>query len=777
MTRGSTRLLVMWLPCLALFALGCGTEPSKKSGSETDVTSADSEATPDDGEPTSDLPDPSGDEGLPPQDGATADTEAPNDECVGAEDGTPCDDNSVCTDSTTCQSGVCADGLFIQCEYAGPCKNSHCDPVEGCVAPIIEDGSPCTLGCFGTATCQAGECAPNEDTAVLCPQPEGECMDSLQCDPATGECTVEIVLPEGTGCDKDEDVCTLDACDAAGECVASGDIEACANQQQNNPCFTWLCNKKNGCQQVAFLEGNSCDDGNGCTSSDKCVDNMGGKLCLGTPLDIDDQNACTDDKCNGGAVTHEPLSGTGCDIGANQCATGQCQTGVCSSVPKSDGSACGDNQTCQSGQCGSATCAPACGECQFCDVQGGAASCKASGNGGSCNDDGNPCTDDVCNGGGCSHPNKSDGVSCGGGKICQSGSCISAQCNPACGECQVCNQDTLICQAAGNGVGCSDDGNPCTNDVCSGGGCSHPNKSNGLSCGGGKTCENGVCSDPPASCMSWATQAKATAKIHFTPGIAKASDGIHILGGSPHKQHLIFAPGSGAWSTGPEISGSGASEGAATTIGNTIWVADSDLDSKIKSYDVSSKQWTTGTARPTVFVRGPAIGHDGTNIYVIGGGDGNLKASGENHRYSPGNKQWTAMATMPTARGFVAHVQAGDWVYVIGGRAKDGSPSIKKDVEAYNTKTNNWSTKGAMPTARNGAMAALLNNKIYVAGGFSGSKQLKIVEVYDIGTNSWSACGEMGLAFSSGAAIGDNGKVLLFGGGTGDAGVQFGTPL
>ncbi|MCX6800812.1 MAG: hypothetical protein NTZ73_01335 [Candidatus Diapherotrites archaeon] len=41
-------------------------------------------------------------------------------------------------------------------------------------------------------------------------------------------------------------------------------------------------------------------------------------------------------------------------------------------------------------------------------------------------DDGNPCTEDTCSNGNCSHTKKADGTSCGEGKTCKNGSCVTA---------------------------------------------------------------------------------------------------------------------------------------------------------------------------------------------------------------------------------------------------------------------------------------------------------------------------------------------------------------
>ena len=44
------------------------------------------------------------------------------------------------------------------------------------------------------------------------------------------------------------------------------------------------------------------------------------------------------------------------------------------------------------------------------------------------------------------------------------------------------------------GTTCADEGNPCTKNLCDGSGlCTHPNKKNGITCGVGQSCQDGIC--------------------------------------------------------------------------------------------------------------------------------------------------------------------------------------------------------------------------------------------------------------------------------------------
>ena len=356
------------------------------------------------------------DEGFAVQDDGTP----PVGECTDQPDGIACDDGNACTTGSTCQSGVCAGGESVTCPNEAPCKTSTCDPEKGCEEEATADGAACTLSCFEEASCAGGECVGQK--AVECPVPTETCVDQLVCDPGTGQCTKKVFEPEGAACNADDDKCTIDACDGAGQCTDTGEVDKCEAQQKNNPCWTWQCNKKSGCQQTLFSEGASCDDGNGCTIGDTCTD-KGGKLCLGEQLDIDDENPCTDDKCVAGDISHLPLTGSKCALPSwNECTIGQCIAGTCDGTPAPDGTSCGAGMECTGGSCAESQCTPECGECQACEAA--SKKCLDMADGLACSDDANPCTVDQCSAGGCVHTPTANGTACGVDKACQGGACV-----------------------------------------------------------------------------------------------------------------------------------------------------------------------------------------------------------------------------------------------------------------------------------------------------------------------------------------------------------------
>src|SRR5262249_3042679 len=126
--------------------------------------------------------------------------------CAGANkvDGTACDDGNACTQSDTCQAGVCVGANHVICALPDQCHNATvCDPPTGlCSPPAAKvDGAACNDGnaCTQTDTCQAGLCVGANH--VICALPD-QCHNAAVCDPATALCLTPA-KPDGTACDND----------------------------------------------------------------------------------------------------------------------------------------------------------------------------------------------------------------------------------------------------------------------------------------------------------------------------------------------------------------------------------------------------------------------------------------------------------------------------------------------------------------------------------------------------------------------------------------------
>jgi hypothetical protein len=410
-----------------------------------------------------------------------------------AANGTPCDDADLCSQTDTCQGGLCIGSNSVICTALDQCHDTGvCDPATGvCSDPAKTNGSSCDDGDFCTQsdTCQTGICVGADP--VICTASD-QCHEAGTCDPATGECS-DPAKTDGSPCD-DADACTLsDGC-VAGICVGSDPVVCTALDQCHD---AGICNPTTGvCSDPAKVDGSPCDDASACTLTDGCV----AGVCVGA-----DPVICTaSDQCYDPGI---------CDPA----------TGVCSEeVVKADGSPCDDADLCtQTDTCTGGTCSGAnpvicaasdqCHDAGTCDPATGVCSDPAKADGWSC-DDGSLCTQTdtciagVCTGTGsvvctasdqchdagtcdpatgvCSNPPKMDGSPCDEGNPCtQTDTCVAGICVGA---------DPVICAASDQ---CHDAGtcDPAT------GSCSDPVKADGKPCDDGNfctqtdTCIAGVC--------------------------------------------------------------------------------------------------------------------------------------------------------------------------------------------------------------------------------------------------------------------------------------------
>ncbi|MGB0592422.1 MAG: hypothetical protein ACPGU1_22280, partial [Myxococcota bacterium] len=444
--------------------------------------------------------------------------------CDGLKDGDLCDDQNACTADDQCFEGICTGSTSVTCDDAGPCRAAVCDPVTGCSYSDSDDGEPCQMACFGSATCLAGQCEADPESAVTCPSPDADepCVLELRCEAVTGACTKKIFHPVETACDNDENLCTVEACDDTGTCLSNDSVVSCESAAATEPCWTFECQPVTGdCIPQLFVEGNSCDDGNPCTANDTCQseeDDPKGNYCLGQPVPVDDQNPCTDDQCVQGEVIHSALDGVPCVSGDTCAPVGLCTEGTCvfegcecytdSDCPPDDpclgASSCGPSGTCvvdpesivtcpaPEDPCTVALCDPTSGECTTALKEVGAScedgdpctqedSCDADGvcegQAYSCEDPG-PCSTNVCLGDGtCEVVSTSascdDGDPCTQGDLCTDGTCAGMP--YVCGDPGVCFDTSCqgdgTCEVTPNTAAC-DDGDPCTqSDLCNEGTC------------------------------------------------------------------------------------------------------------------------------------------------------------------------------------------------------------------------------------------------------------------------------------------------------------------
>ena len=157
---------------------------------------------------------------------------------------------------------------------------------------------------------------------------EGLCDDGNPC--TTDSCNTDGSCKhnqlEGTPCDDGNACTTVDKC-AAGKCVG-GALKLC---DDDNACTDDKCDPAGGCLFTSNKD--PCDDGNQCTTADKCSE----KKCVGgPPPNCNDGNPCTTDSCDPskGCVHKADTKNDGvtCTNDSNPCTVDKCQGGQCKHV-------------------------------------------------------------------------------------------------------------------------------------------------------------------------------------------------------------------------------------------------------------------------------------------------------------------------------------------------------------------------------------------------------------------------------------------------------------
>ncbi len=243
------------------------------------------------------------------------------------DDGTACNDSNACTHSDTCQAGVCTGADPVVCSALDQCHDvGTCDPSTGvCSEPAKANGTGCNDGnaCTQSDTCEAGVCTGANP--VVCNALD-QCHVAGVCNPSSGTCS-NPEKPNGTGC-SDGNACTqTDTCQA-GVCSGANPVICNALDQCH---VAGTCDPGSGvCSNPNKADGSSCTDGNACTTNDAC---SAGTCVGGPPPNCNDGNVCTDDVCDPAIGCTNPNNTAPCSDGNSCTAPDVCGGGTCHSGP------------------------------------------------------------------------------------------------------------------------------------------------------------------------------------------------------------------------------------------------------------------------------------------------------------------------------------------------------------------------------------------------------------------------------------------------------------
>ena len=327
-----------------------------------------------------------------------------------------CDDGNACTTSDICELGRCV-GDPVPCDDGDPCSLDRCDPKTGqCVAdpdvakcgidpcgaaPATLEGEATGLDCDDDDPCTTDRCEPwlgcvhdpaDAETPIPCDDAD-PCTSNDLC--GDGECAGTVAIDCNDG-----DLCTIDVCEpVVADGVAPGSEGGCRHRpignlcEDDNPCTDERCDPEKGC--VYPFNSDPCDDHNACTAIDTCTRGA----CLGTTVSPDDRNPCTDDACDPKLGIVNVPNRLPCSDGDACTVDDVCADAAC--VPGKDPLVCDDENFCSDDRCDPIRgCvfdnhARACDDDSFCtdgDICAGGA---CIGNTVNC-DDNNACTTDAC---------------------------------------------------------------------------------------------------------------------------------------------------------------------------------------------------------------------------------------------------------------------------------------------------------------------------------------------------------------------------------------------
>ncbi len=241
--------------------------------------------------------------------------------------GTTCTDSNACTQTDTCQAGACVGANPVVCMASDQCHVAGvCNTGTGiCSNPNANNGTTCNdnNACTQTSTCQAGLCTGANP--VVCTASD-QCHVAGVCNTGTGVCS-NPNANNGTTCN-DNNACTQTSTCQAGLCTGANPVVCLASDQCH---VAGVCNPANGtCSNPNASNGTTCNDNNACTQTSTCQTG----ICMGTnPVVCTASDQChVAGVCNTGTgVCSNPNApnGTTCNDNNACTQTSTCQTGMC----------------------------------------------------------------------------------------------------------------------------------------------------------------------------------------------------------------------------------------------------------------------------------------------------------------------------------------------------------------------------------------------------------------------------------------------------------------
>jgi len=355
-------------------------------------------------------------------------------------------------------AGLCPDPIVAplathNTKIIGPASTTDAQPID-----FIDK-----VGKGHTIDVPTGSCCTG--VACFCDGVNQETCENLLAAGRPVRCGAATSWASGQDCQSPGGICLI----AATACTADGDcpgVETCSGTPNPLACQ---------CTDDAQCPDNFCNPRHCDLLSGLCVDDPA-TIC---PDPIGSDVNCTNPRCDkaaaggmGACVLDNKTDGTACDgkfpiLNPTCDLLDTCLAGVCVNNFEAAGVSCTKDPK-------------ASGECNLPDTCNGMGGCDLNYVVGGCTPDLDPCTDDVCASGNCTHPFDASNP-CDDGDFCTSGDHCVAGVPPTCegtatfcAECTLCDPTDGLCDPVADGTPCTPDAETCTFDRCLAGVCDHP---------------------------------------------------------------------------------------------------------------------------------------------------------------------------------------------------------------------------------------------------------------------------------------------------------------
>jgi N-acetylneuraminic acid mutarotase len=136
----------------------------------------------------------------------------------------------------------------------------------------------------------------------------------------------------------------------------------------------------------------------------------------------------------------------------------------------------------------------------------------------------------------------------------------------------------------------------------------------------------------------------------------------------------------------------------------------------LASTDLVSLTWTSTVSSPLALFEGQGTAVNSA-LYLFGGFSAPLTATVASWSFEPASGTWTRIADMPEPLTHGGHANDGPIIYMAGGFLGDHPGGSVQSVWAYDTRTDTWSAMPSLPEARGGGALVRLGRRLHFFGG------------------------------------------------------------